>query len=844
MTRSARAARRVLTLLAALAAVLLSTLPVVAPPAAAAEPLGLFAGDLSFELQQVTPAAVTRGGGNLLTVAGAVTNTGDSAISDLIVRFQRGDALRGETAVAAELSDPSQPTAVISGDWSSFSGDLAPGESTSFRLTAPVTGEAAGSLGITAPGIYPLMANVNGTRDVDGTPSQVRVGELHLVLTVSSLPAGTSTAATTAANGPDGSAGTGTGTRTGATTPAVPVGLTWPISSVPHRGVGGVFTDDSLADEIGPGGRLTARLDALQQARLPAGSVVLVVDPMLLDELDAMSRGYRVQVPGATPVALDPATGTSVEAPRTDTTGPATTGTDASTATSTAASSATTTGGAPSSTATPTAPASGSETGSDTAAAPALDTSGTVAGTHQQSAADFLARLRQVAASSPVVLVPYSDPDTVSLAATGRISLLRTLRARGAEVAARVLGRSDLRSDVGLPPDALTDPATVDGYRAAGYRSLLLSRTTVSGGSSTGGVGRVSGARASLPALVGDDRIQPLLAQVLDPPTGRPAAAALNGAVALLAARHQDGTATPVLQLPGSIVDVGGLSDLGSALDALAGDGVTGSVDVSRLTRGAPSTPDLQAVLPAGSSRLPTAYLDDWSDTCTVVDATASVIAPPGAVAGRQVVTALQDAVDPLASASLRTAPGRAATLLSSVTGSVQRIQGGVLLRTTAGSYTLASADSPLVLTIQNQLPFPVTVGIRITGGLSAGLQVTVPASVLVEGKRSKQISLPTSVARAGTFSISVQLTTAGTAAVQPWGTGQRIEIRSNAYGALTLVLVIGAGGVLFLMVGLRLWQRWRERGTTPEVADEGDSIAAMATAAAAERAHSGGERR
>jgi hypothetical protein len=36
------------------------------------------------------------------------------------------------------------------------------------------------------------------------------------------------------------------------------------------------------------------------------------------------------------------------------------------------------------------------------------------------------------------------------------------------------------------------------------------------------------------------------------------------------------------------------------------------------------------------------------------------------------------------------------------------------------------------------------------------------------------------------------------------------LTIASRAYGALTLVLILVAGGVLVLMVGFRIHQRWR----------------------------------
>ncbi|HTZ44724.1 MAG TPA: DUF6049 family protein [Jatrophihabitans sp.] len=77
----------------------------------------------------------------------------------------------------------------------------------------------------------------------------------------------------------------------------VSVAWVWPLLDRPHRSVDSdVFTDEGLAGEVGPGGRLDR---ALQVAEQVAGKVrlTLVVDPDLLDSLAVMARpeGYRVR---------------------------------------------------------------------------------------------------------------------------------------------------------------------------------------------------------------------------------------------------------------------------------------------------------------------------------------------------------------------------------------------------------------------------------------------------------------------------------------------------------------------------------------------------------------------
>lgn len=793
-------------------------LPTTAQATAAAAPLGLFATNLTFVVDTVTPTVVTRDSPDQLQVSGTVTNTADVPVSDLIVRFQRGDALTTEAAVTQNLADPGQPDAVIAGDWQSFGDEgitVAAGRSMPFELGTTIVGDAAQGLGITRPGVYPVMANVNGTRDVDGVSSSVRLGELHLLVTVTSIP-----------SLPGSTAGTAVPPSPKA---AVPFGIAWPISSIPHRTVGGVFTSEALAGEISQGGALAGNLDALQQSGLPAANVVIVIDPMLLDELDAMTRGYRVVTPGADPTPLDPATGTSVEPPPdgTEEVGP-----------SSVASSAASSVGVTASTAAGTAVSAIGPTGAAaTVAAP-----GTVAGANSAAAAAFLDRLRGLSESSQVLVLPYSDPDTVRLTGSGQGALLRTLRARGAQVAARVLQRTDLVTDVALPPGGVLDTDAVDIYQRVGYRSVLVSRSSVSGTPQAGGIGRIAGTTTTLPTVVGDQSLQPLLARVLDPQGGVPVAGALTSVVAILAVRHSAGPALPVLQLPGTTVDVRGLGQLSRAVIALSGDDVTTGIDVKTLTKGVSGTADLAAALPTDAPLLSQDYVDRLVDVRATIARTASVIAPDPSRqgAGDAVVTALYQGTEGLFSASLRSATVPGDAVLLTTAASLARIEDAVSIRKTAGSYTLASADSPLVLTLQNQLPFPVTVRLTVTSGVSAGLRLQLPPSIQLDGKRSRQISIPSSVSRAGTFSVSVQLANPGPTP-RPWGESQKIEIRSNAYGALTLILMISAGGVLFLMVGLRLVQRVRERNKPPvPAAPPTDSIAAMAEEAAQDAGSAG----
>jgi hypothetical protein len=58
---------------------------------------------------------------------------------------------------------------------------------------------------------------------------------------------------------------------------------------------GGAFADDRLERSLQPGGRLETIVGTIEQIPIP---VTLVVGPLTLEQLDRMSRGYRVIAPG------------------------------------------------------------------------------------------------------------------------------------------------------------------------------------------------------------------------------------------------------------------------------------------------------------------------------------------------------------------------------------------------------------------------------------------------------------------------------------------------------------------------------------------------------------------
>jgi protein involved in polysaccharide export with SLBB domain len=89
----------------------------------------------------------------------------------------------------------------------------------------------------------------------------------------------------------------------------------------------------------------------------------------------------------------------------------------------------------------------------------------------------------------------------------------------------------------------------------------------------------------------------------------------------------------------------------------------------------------------------------------------------------------------------------------------------------------------------------------------------------IIPAGRSQQVKIPTEVTRSGQFQVTATL-------VGPdgltWGDPVQLSVQSSAYGALTVILMAVAGGVLVVMVALRIRQRLRGRRARIAAAAQG----------------------
>ncbi|MGI9063964.1 MAG: DUF6049 family protein [Pseudonocardiaceae bacterium] len=700
-----------------------------APPAAQqrAEPLA------RLDLDTMAPRVVTTAGPGDLVVTGEVVNTGDRTLSDLGVRLQRDPALSGSDATRAALD--ATPEAAFVTEFVALAGELEPGERQSFRIAVPVgTGPDQQALQITDPGVYPLLVNLNGTPEFGGV---TRLAAVPLLLPVLGVPS------------PEPGE------------PAepflIPTALTvlWPLVAEPTRLLSGPGEPlllagrragtDPLAEELAPGGRLDGLLGALEEVVVPgsplAGGLCVVVDPALLDTVDAMTAGYRV----AGPAGLEDGTGA-------------------------------------------------------------------------EDAQRWLGRLRATVAGRCVLPLPYGDPDIVALSRAGLTDLEALATSTGTRLAGELLAVAPLTGLV-WPVDGVLDERTLGDLQeltAPGSLAVLLEARGLTAPPLESGAATLPGGSR---ALV----VDPLLSTALAPAAPR----ALTGTAAIstrpagtgepLAAQDGIGVLTqralaeesgPVLLVPPRRwqVNQGEAAVLLRAATQLVTAGYFAPRDLpgTVVASGGPPTA-LDYPVQAGAREIPPGVTEQAGRTRDVLrdlqvatERDATVDLEPAAL-----LDALRFGLLRAVSTAWRDEPMRAAELMAGVTSRLDDLQRAVRIAAPPGSYTLASSDSPLLVTVENELP--VSVEVRLDLEQVPGLRTGVVGVQQIPARSGRQFVIPAEVSRVGQFSVGARLTTPGGT---PLGRPTTLQLQSTALRTVTVALTVGAAAVLVLLVGRRLVRR------------------------------------
>jgi hypothetical protein len=534
----------------------------------------------------------------------------------------------------------------------------------------------------------------------------------------------------------------------------VRVSWVWPLVEQPHRlddssspTAPPLFVDDALAAAVAPGGRLDRALAVVEDASTVP--MTLLVDPETIDELQVMaSSPYRVQV----------------------------------------------------------------------------DSTKSIPGTGGTAAAAWLARLRTLLANNPALsmqLTPYADPDVDTLTAAG----LPWQTGLPPELAARVttaLGGTLPPSTMAWPLGGVSSRPTLDALVHAGVNTVLLNSSAVTPKPPSGGVrpglARLSVGGTDVAVGLLNSALQKLVSQGVT--VGGRGTAVLPTLISELAVRAvQEPQAEHVAVLaPPRWVDPS-VAEASRIIRETSSSSFAKPVSLAAAVSG--------ELLPNGRSRL------------AVVRGTGPTLPPVNLAAVQQVtndVPALSSlltpvtpgTLDPRAAAILAELPLEGQRLASSawsrpssaaagekmaraVTAELSGFLNGVLIVTPShSSYTLGSSNSPLPITVENNLDYPARISVDVSTvnglpGFTAKAQTAV-----VDAHSKRTIHVDTKVDPIGRIQVLAQLRTPD--GQRQLGSAVQMTVRNTQLGVVGVVITIVAGAVLLLALLIRFGRRWRRR--------------------------------
>jgi hypothetical protein len=751
---------RILVILGLLA---LPAMPTTAP-AAAGEP-----GSTPFlqvRVDRVTPDLITTTSEPTVTVTGTVTNVGDRPVRDVVARLEHASAVKSSAGLRTTLdgaNDQFQPV----GEFTTVAAEMQRGQAVGFTFSYPMRSPTAPSLGIDRPGVYPLLVNINGTPDYGDAARLDDARFLLPVLGVPPDPANASSDTLTDVVPPD-------------TTQPVAVTMLWPLADKPRLapGVpGGVtpvrLTNDDLALSLATGGRLDTLLSAVEFATSPAvdpgadtaRALCLAVDPDLLVTVNAMTAGYVVSdSPDELGAAVHPGTG-------------------------------------------------------------------------QAAAVAWLDRLRALAKHMCVTPTPYAQADLSALQRVGDAGLKAAATSATGGIVDQILGITSVRGATILGDGPLTPPA-VDLLNGQGSTVAIAAADCSAQDSSTGQpmIADVAPRRLSPQVVLApfDPAVGAALAGVGTDP-GLPTY--LNSSLGVplnhdsTVARRQDAIASMLWRAlqpgtePRDQILLPPLKwspqpeDAQSMLTALAttihaGLAVARPLDVVIAQSATTTSPGTE--LPSeGRGRFDDGVVSTIADQVSRLwGLTAALTTDPRTgLTGPQYTAPLRE--DMLRALSQTGPPdGRndlALRRLAAVGTTINDLFGAVTIVNPGGSYTLATEHSPLPLAVRNNLAVPIRVRLQVDA--PPGMTVTdlgeqeVPPGYL-------PLRVPIEVHFTQRVAVDVTLRTPDGLQL---GEPVRLSVHSNAYGKVLFAITLIGGTVLALLVGRRLYHRFRGQ---PDPAD------------------------
>lgn len=459
-----------------------------------------------------------------------------------------------------------------------------------------------------------------------------------------------------------------------------------------------------------------------------------------------------------------------------------------------------------------------------------------VPGKGAEAAADWLARVQDLARGHCVIAVPYADADLVALSRSGAVDLAQ-LSIASSPVVTDLLGSAQPAKELYWPAGGSFDQRTLVDLSSLGPATLLADAEHLQNVSGQPPYS-VTGAQTAHPirafpvdSLVSDALATPSTTPAR--PQGAPevisqdAVSVQNGLAALTYRlafdEHPPGHVlvapprrwnAPRAELDLFLSRTAQLFDDGfaepvSLLDEVAdADGGTASglgYTAEDSAKEIPTQITAEVMRINATKRdLLTAMGDD---TTSQIDPN-MLLAPMQYGLLRAVSTAWRGRTD------------QAVGVVEYVDAQLDGLRGQVVVTNPGRPLSLASGESPIPIKIDNGLP--VAIVVRINLAPVTGLRPDAYPDIQVPPLSSISRYIPAEVSRSGRFTLDVRLSTPnGT----PLGETVRLELNSTSYGIITVAVTGIAGAVLVLLVGIRIFRRVKAaRAGAPNAEGTGDA--------------------
>ena len=754
------------------------------PAAGAATAAGTGSAPLAVSIATLSPSTIPRSGS--VQVSGTVTNRSKGTWTSLtayLLTSRTPMTTSTQLAAATRTSATAEVgTRVVGTGLYERIPDLAPGASTTYRLSVP-----RDQLGISGrSGVYWVGVHVLGDSG-DGTIDAVADGRARTFMPL-----------------------------VAAKTPSTSLAVTLPLRADVRRGVTGALRNpDRWERLLSAGGRLDR---VLRLGETGTQALTWLVDPAVVDAAGSVADGTTL-LGGAGSRAGGPARGaggfgSSHQTPSgspSGTTTSSTSGPTPSTPTPSTPTPSTPTPSSPTTTSAPSASASAPPTGSTPSPSPQDSTGPDVDPTASppvQAAQSWLSGLVTAGQTQQVAALPYGDLDV----AAALRSTQRRLYPSAVRASRDTLATLGLSSQPIVAPASGLLPGVALGKVPAGTPVVLSPRAFP--GRDTTLVGRGEGT----PILLSD----PGAAAGGPGPNDRVSALAMRQRILSEAALHATTSRSgeplvvtlPRYWNPGADWETsdffGGLSTSWLRLVSLADAGATppsraipdagNGTGAGTTTTPMPTYPPEQrrAEIPF-ANLLSAGQLERSAQTYSVL------------VGRRRPVAAGMDKLA-LLGASLN-ARDRVERARVQVLGTAQLLRGQLRqVKVEGPGFVMMSSDNgPIQVTLVNDLDVPVTVGVK-GSSLSGTVTITAPDPVRLGPGQRTSIRLKSVSGDMGVHAVRLIATNAdGT----PLGSRAQLTVRTSAVGQV-IWFVTGAGAlVLFAAILVRLWRRVSRRKAT-----------------------------